>query len=127
MLANRLKFFFPSLITEHQSALKKNHLISNNILIAFETLHSMKNHKSGKTSYMTLKLDMSKAYDRVEWPFLEEVMRKLGFNERWINLMMICVNSVSYLILVNGKPKGLIHPTKGIRQGDPLSLFLFLL
>ena len=87
----------------------------------------MKNHKSGKTSYMTLKLDMSKAYDRVEWPFLEEVMRKLGFNERWINLMMICVNLVSYLILVNGKPKGLIHPTKGIRQGDPLSLFLFLL
>ena len=87
----------------------------------------MKNHKSGKTGYMALKLDMSKVYDRVEWPFLEEVMRKLGFNERWINLMMICVNSISYLILVNGKPKGLIHPTKGICQGDPLSLFLFLL
>ena len=82
---------------------QKNRLISDNILVAFETLHSMKNHKSGKTGYMALKLDMSKVYDRVEWPFLEEVMRKLGFNERWITLMMICVNSVSYAILVKDR------------------------
>lgn len=53
-------------------------------------------------------------------------MRKLGFEDRWINLMMVCVKLISYSILVNGEPKGLIKPTRGIRQGDPLSLFLFL-
>ena len=61
VLANRLKKFLPSIITKHQSAFTKNRLIFDNILVAFETLHSMKNHKIGKTSYMALKLNMSKA------------------------------------------------------------------
>ena len=72
---------------------------------------------------MEIKLDMTKAYDRVECTFLEEIMRKLGFEERWINLMIVCVKSVSYSILVNGEPKGLIRSSRGIRQGDSLSPF----
>ena len=87
----------------------------------------MKNHKIGKTGYIALKLDMSKAYDKVEWSFLEKITRKLGFEERWKNLMIICVKIVSYSILVNCEPKELIHPPRGIRQGNPLSSFLFLL
>ena len=81
VLANRLKRILPLLISEHQSAFLKGRLITDNILIAFETLHYMKNHNSGSTGFMALKLDMSKAYDRVEWFFLEDVMRQIGFND----------------------------------------------
>ena len=59
---------------------------------------------------MAIKLDMSKAYDRVGWILLKEVMRKLGFNERWINLMMTYVKIISYSVLVNGEPKRIDLP-----------------
>ena len=114
VLANRLKKFLPSIITEHQSVFAKDRLITDNILVAFETLHCMKNYSSGSSGYMALKLDMSKAYDRVEWSFLEQLMRKMGFCDRWIDLIMVCVRTVTYSILVNGEPKGLITPSRGL-------------
>ena len=127
VLANRLKKFLRSIITEHQSVFAKDRLITDNILVAFETLHCMKNYSSGSSGYMALKLNMSKAYDRVEWSFLEQLMRKMGFCDRWIDLIMVCVRTVTYSILVNGEPKGLITPSRGLKQGNPLLPFLFLL
>lgn len=86
----------------------------------------MKNQKSKKRGFMALKLNIRKAYDRVEWRFLEQIMRKMGFCSQWVDLIMSCIGSASYQVLVNGVPEGEIWPTRGIRQGNPLSPYLFL-
>ena len=70
---------------------------------------------------------MSKAYDRVEWQYLEVIMRRLELNERWISLVMMCISTVSYSVLINGEEKGNIIPSRRLRHGDLISPYFFSL
>lgn len=127
VLANRLKCILPDIIGEQQSAFIPGRNITDNVLLAFEMIHHMKQKKKGSVGEVALKLDMSKAYDRVEWTYLRSRMQNMGFEDKFIKWFLLCVTTVQYEVCFNGQSVSPIHPSPGLRQGDPISLYLFLL
>lgn len=126
-LANRLKKILPSIISETQSAFVHGKLITDNVLVVFEIMHHISQRMSGRLREIALKLDMSKAYDRVEWFCLNKIVEKLGFSPRWRGLMMQCISFITYSVHINGMPQGCITPSRGLHQGYPSSPYLLII
>jgi len=102
------------LVSPYRSAFISTRSIHDNILLTHEILHKFKNCK-GKTAWAALKIDIKKAYDRLEWDFITKCLQELGFHPQWIHWILTCVSSVSYSLLIDGEPKGFFHPTRCIR------------
>lgn len=126
ILANRIKPILHRLISPNQSAFVAGRQISDNVITAKELFHSMRKMR-GREGALAIKIDMSKAYDRVEWTFLQSTLHKFGFSQQAVDLIMVGTTTSTFSILINGAAEGFIKPTKGIRQGCPLSPYLFIL
>ncbi|XP_026411087.1 uncharacterized protein LOC113306356 [Papaver somniferum] len=126
LLASRLKTVMDIFISPYQAAFLSSGKITDNIVIAHELIDTMRKNKT-KSGLMAVKLDMSKAFDRIEWKFLINILKKLGFNEHWCNLIEKCISTVSTSIFLNGCPGEVYYPTRGIRQGHTLSPNLFII
>ncbi|KAL6218361.1 hypothetical protein ACLB2K_011575 [Fragaria x ananassa] len=113
VLANRLKRILDTVISPLQSAFVPNRLISDNTLVATEVAHFLHTNQRAD-EHFSLKLDISKGYDRLEWSFIRHILVKLGFAREWIELIMTTITTVSYSFLVNGEVRGYVKPSRGI-------------
>jgi hypothetical protein len=109
-IANRIKSILPDIVDEEQSAFVKGRMITDNALIAMECFHWLKKKTKGKKGMMAMKLDMAKAYDRIKWPFIRAVLQTTGFPTRIVQLIMECISTVSYQVLINGQPSSSLLP-----------------
>ncbi|XP_031111997.1 uncharacterized protein LOC116015970 [Ipomoea triloba] len=125
-LTNRIKPILQKLIGPEQSSFVPGRQILDNILVYQEMLHSMR-LKQGNSGYMMLKIDLEKTYDRLDWGFIRDTLSDVGFNEKWTKNIMCRVESSTLKILWNGKQLDEIIPSRGIRQGDSISPYIFVL
>ena len=126
VLVQRIRPLLPNLISPMQAVFLKGRKGSDNVIIAQELVHSIGKSK-GKEGYMVIKIDLEKAYDRLEWSFIRLVLTHFGFPNNIIQLIISCVSSTSTSLLFNGSKLPAFYPSRGIKQGDPISPYLFIL
>ncbi|WMV36298.1 hypothetical protein MTR67_029683 [Solanum verrucosum] len=124
VLTERLKIMVDTLVDSQQMAFIGGRQIMDAVLIANEAVDSK---ISQKKPGILCKLDIEKAFDHVNWEYILQVLRQMGFGAKWVNWVKFCISTVKFSILVNGGPEGFFNAQRGIRQGDPMSLFLFIL
>ncbi|CAN1136858.1 Transposon TX1 uncharacterized 149 kDa protein [Linum perenne] len=127
VMTNRLRKWIPQIVSDMQTAFTGGRAIQDNVMIVHEVIHFFKT-RAGKFKWdMMLKLDMKKAYDMVDWNGLDAILKAMGFDQVWCAWVRECIQTVRSSVLVNGSPTEFFRPSRGIRQGDPLSPFLFIL
>lgn len=126
LLVLKLQPLLDRLISPTQLAFIPNRWISENQIIVQEILHNFKSRKT-KLGLMAITLDLQKAYDRVNWKFIQVVLLHFGFNEVFTGWVAACVSSISFGVLVNEGRIECLEPSRGLRQRDPLSSYLFIL
>ena len=125
-MANRIKPHLPDYIDPAQQAFIKGRRISDNIIIAQEITHSF-SLKSWNHNAFMLKIDLAKAFDRLEWNFIVAALTRKGLHGHFINLVHACISSPTFLVLINGQPSHKFISFRGIRQGCPMSPYLFVI